>query len=151
MSSFRHNRNTRRPDSPTVAAKVPTDTDAFRVLIAVHRPRYRVRAERAAAIPGWHVRSLLNKEDPIGLINQNPPNVLIVSDDFGRQKDMGIVKAVQRFRAGGLKIIGLFEKQEAAGSAGELCDRSFCPPWKTGELRSHLTQIQLAVMAGGQP
>src|SRR5437764_13890689 len=101
-----------RPKSKAAPAKLKAenpDARRFRVLIAVHRPRYRSRAERAVDFPGWLVRSLLNKEDPVGLINQLPPHILIISDDFGRQKDLGILKAVQRYREKGMKIVGLFE------------------------------------------
>src|SRR2546423_700922 len=69
------------------AVRHPSGT--FRVLIAVHRPRYRMRAERAVTLPGWGICSLLNKQDPIGLMNQERPHLLILSDDFGRQKDLG--------------------------------------------------------------
>jgi hypothetical protein len=83
----------------------------------------------------WEVRSLLNKEDPVGLIHQKPPNVFVISDDFGRQKDLGILRAVQRFRASGMKIIALFEDAESAHENQELCDRALAPPWKTAEMR----------------
>src|SRR5688500_16810679 len=73
----------------TKADPAPTNTRTFRVLVAVHRPRYRARTERAMIGFDWEVRSLLNKEDPVGLVHQRQPNVLIISDDFGRQKDLG--------------------------------------------------------------
>jgi len=82
------------------------------------------------------VRSLLNKEDPIGMMNSKAPHVFIVSDDFGRQKDMGIIRAAQRFRAAGMKVIGLFEEPESAESAGELCDETVAPPWRTADLHA---------------
>ena len=57
----------------------------FRVLIAVHRPRYRGRAGRAAQITSWDVISLLNKQDPVGICSKapSPPDILILSGDFG--------------------------------------------------------------------
>ena len=113
----------------------------FRVLIAVHRPRFRSRAERAVDFPGWLVRSLLNKEDPVGLINQLPPHILIISDDFGRQKDMGIVKAVQRYRKAGMRIIGLFEDPEVAEMARQDCDFALAMPWKTADVHALASKV----------
>jgi hypothetical protein len=113
----------------------------FRVLVAVHRPRYRARTERAMRGFGWEVRSLLNKEDPVGLIQQKPPNVFIISDDFGRQKDLGILRAVQRFRASSMKIIALFEDAESAEEYSRLCDKVLTPPWKTAEMRENLVGL----------
>src|SRR5256885_941177 len=52
--------------NPSTVIRHPSG--AFRVLIAVHRPRYRVRAERAVTLPDWAICSLLNKQDPIGLM-----------------------------------------------------------------------------------
>ena len=117
------------------------DAKRFRVLIAVHRPRFRSRAERAVDFPGWLVRALLNKEDPVGLINQLPPHILIISDDFGRQKDLGIFKAAQRFRASGMKIIGLFEEAEVAETARPDCDFVLGMPWRTADVRALAAQI----------
>ena len=107
------------------------DAKRFRVLIAVHRPRFRSRAERGVDFPGWLIRSLLNKEDPVGLINQLPPHILIISDDFGRQKDLGILKAVQRYREAGMRVVGLFEDPEIAETAKAECDFVMAMPWKT--------------------
>src|SRR5437762_5403510 len=74
--------------TPETAGSSSDRSKAFRVLIAVNRPRYRSRAERAVRLPDWEVRSLTNKEDPIGLINQKPPHIFICSDEFGRSKNM---------------------------------------------------------------
>jgi hypothetical protein len=115
--------------------KPEREDNRFRVLIAVRRPRYRSRSERAVDIPGWEVRSLLNKEDPIGLLNQKPPHILILSADFGRNKTLGFMKAAQRFRSDKTMIIGVFEEQEDAAEAAELCDAVFFPPWKSAEMR----------------
>ena len=95
-------------------AKAP---DPFLVLIAVNRPRFRVRSERATNGDGWGVRSLLNREDPIGLLNQKQPDVLIISDDFGRNKTLGYVKASQKWRATGLYLILVTEDPEVAKAA----------------------------------
>jgi hypothetical protein len=84
------------------------------------------------------VRSLLNKEDPVGLVNRKPPHVLILSDDFGRQKDLGILRAIQRYRGSGMRVIGLFEAPEEAAENRDLCDFAFAPPWKTAEVRELL-------------
>ena len=129
-----------RPKPAVKEPQVKVD-DRFRVLIAVHRPRYRSRAERAVDLPGWAVRSLLNKEDPIGLMNQKPPHVLILSADFGRNKSLGFMKAAQKFRSDDMKIIGIFEDADEAGGAAELCDSAFSPPWKTLELRALAAQM----------
>lgn len=90
--------------------------------------------------PGWLVRSLLNKEDPVGLINQLPPQILIISDDFGRQKDLGILKAVQRFRPD-MKVVGVFEDSEIAENARPDCDYALTMPWKTADLRALAAEI----------
>src|SRR5690349_7604802 len=52
-----------------VTGGTATDTPApFRILIAVHRPRFRGRAVRAAALVGWEVTTLLNKQDVVGQV-----------------------------------------------------------------------------------
>jgi hypothetical protein len=115
--------------------------EPFRVLLAIHRPRYRARAERAAAIPGWKVRSLLNREDPIGLIVRERPDLFILSVDFARNTNVGYLRAAQRFRQAGLKIIALGETEDDAREAAGLCDRTFFPPWKTAELRADVADL----------
>src|SRR5579862_7137538 len=125
-----------RPPAPEAAGPAP-----FRVLIAVHRPRYRSRSERAVALPDWEVRSLLNREDPIGLINQKPPNIFIVSGDFGRNKELGFLKAAQRYRGDKMKIVGLFEAPDEAEAARDLCDAVLAPPWRTADLRALAAQF----------
>src|SRR5688572_10908585 len=100
LGSFRKNRDSARVKHaavPSESAALAKESKTFRVLVAVHRPRYRARTERAMTGLGWVTRSLLNKEDPVGLVHQRRPNVLIISDDFGRQKDLGILRGVQRF------------------------------------------------------
>jgi hypothetical protein len=123
---------------PKTAREDAVKTEPFRVLIAVSRPRYRSRAERATLFDDWAVRVLTNKEDPIGLINQLVPDVYIVSDDFGRSKKMGMVTAAQRWRAQGLKVVVVFEDDEKMEEAAELYDSAFAPPWKTAQLRDVL-------------
>ena len=87
------------------------NSSQFRVLIAVHRPRYRGRTERAAALVGWEITALLNKQDPVGLCAKppRPPDVLILSGDFGRQKDLAIFRAVQPYRRKGMRLVGLID------------------------------------------
>lgn len=126
---------------PKKAEKPEPEGDRFRVLIAVHRPRYRSRAERAVDLPGWEVRSLLNKEDPIGLLNQKPPHILILSADFGRNKTFGYLKAAQKYRSDQTKIIGVFEDEAGALEAADLCDAVFHPPWKTVEMRAKAAEL----------
>lgn len=118
---------TPRADQPKI--------EPFRVLIAVSRPRYRVRAERATVFDDWAIRVLTNKEDPIGLINQLMPDVYIVSEDFGKSKKMGMLTAAQRWREKGLKVVALFEDEEKMEEAAELYDAALSPPWKTIQLR----------------
>ena len=152
-------RGLRRSISPKPALKYvpgqnqlesPCRNDLFRILIAVHRPRYRVRAEQAVAVPGWEIRSLLNKEDPIGLLNQNPPHILIISDDFGHQKALGILRAAQKYRSEEMKVIGLFESAESLAPNAELFDSALAPPWKTADLRTLATQ-QFLIIRGEPP
>lgn len=129
--------------------KSPNSLDPFRVLIAVHRPRYRVRAERAAALTGWEVTSLLNKQDPVGQVHKppRPPDIVILSGDFGRQKSYAIFRAIQAGRAQGMKLIGLVEDCETAPEGfpdsvpSRLCDICITPPIKTAELRSLLSRL----------
>lgn len=131
---FKAKRVIKKAERP--AAPIAKEPNRFRVLIAVNRPRYRSRAERAVDLPGWEMRSLLNKEDPIGLMSRKPPHILILSADFGRNKTLGFLKASQRFRSEQMKLIGIFEDEEAAEGADELCDATFCPPWKTAEMQA---------------
>jgi hypothetical protein len=116
-----------RNDAPKV--------EPFRVLIAVSRPRYRSRSERATLFDDWAVRVLTNKEDPIGLINQLMPDVYVVSEDFGASKKMGMLTAAQRWRAQGLKVVAIFEDAVKMEEAAELYDAALAPPWKTVQLR----------------
>ena len=126
----------------------PVDT-TFRVLIAVHRPRFRGRAERAAALTGWNVTALLNKQDPVGIAQKppRPPDLLILSEDFGRQRDLAIFRAVQKWRSQGMKIIGLVEDCAAAPEGfpdsvpSRLCDVCLSPPYTASGLRALFVRL----------
>ena len=121
----------------------------FRVLIAVHRPRYRGRAGRAAQITSWDVISLLNKQDPVGICSKapSPPDILILSGDFGRQKNLAIFRAVQPFRAKGMILIGIVDDCSEAPEEfpesipAQLCDICLSPPYRTMEIRKILTDL----------
>ena len=138
------------PESPRVVEKAEPlrapMRGPFRIVIAIHRPRYRGRMERAAQLPGWDVTSLLNKQDPVGLVESSagPPNLVIMSDDFGRQKTFGIFKAIQKYRSQGLRIVGLadiWEAMEDGSDPALLCDECHSPPYKTDDLRNTLRRI----------
>ncbi len=121
----------------------------FRVLIAIHRPRYRGRADRAAALEGWEVVSLLNKQDPVGIVARlpGPPDILLISGDFGRQRDYAIFRAVQAGRAQGMTLVGLVEDCATPpegfpdSAPNQLCDICLEPPYKTADLRALLTRL----------
>ena len=115
--------------------------EPFSVLIAVPRPRYRSRAERAVAGTDWKVRSLLNREDPIGLLQQKLPDVLIIAVDVDKNKNVGHLRAAQPFRAKGLRIVGLFDTPEDAQDLAGSCDVTFAPPWRTSGLREAVAAI----------
>ncbi len=133
----------------SVVEDVEIGPAAFRVLIAVHRPRYRGRTERAAALVGWEVSSLLNKQDPVGQVSKapGPPDILVLSGDFGRQKDLAIFRAVQPWRSKGLKIIGLVDDCHSApvgypeSIPSKLCDICIPPPYTAANLRELLTRV----------
>lgn len=121
----------------------------FRVLIAVHRPRFRGRAERAAALVGWVVTSLLNKQDPVGATSRSdgPPDIVVLSGDFGRQKDYAIFRALQPWRAKGVRLVGLVDDCAEApperpdSRPDALCDVCIAPPYRTAELRKLFIRI----------
>src|SRR5437762_1014446 len=77
----------RRADAAAPKAPKTAKVEPFSVLIAVLRPRYRSRAERSVAGTDWKVRSLLIREDPIGLLQQKLPDVLIISVDVEKNKN----------------------------------------------------------------
>ena len=133
----------RTPEPPA-----PVD-QTFRVLIAVHRPRYRGRVDRAAALEGWSVTALLNKQDPVGLCQKppRPPDLLILSEDFGRQRDLAIFRAVQKWRSRGMRVIGLIEDCATAPEGfpdsvpADLCDVCLSPPYKAADIRALLARL----------
>ncbi len=101
------------------------------------------------AFPDWRLKSLLNKEDPVGMVNQKPPHVLILSDDFGRQKDLAILRAVQKYRGKSMRIIALFEDADSLAANAHLCDAALTPPWKTIDLREIV--VELCAKITGKP
>jgi hypothetical protein len=135
-----------RPSAGQLAAGNSAPGQPFSVLVAVHRPRYRGRAERAASLIGWRVQSLMNKEDPVGQIAKSPrpPDILIMSEDFGRQKEGGIFRAVQQWRAQGMQIVCMLDEEAHADAAGvpeELCDLVLGPPYTCATLRAALMGV----------
>jgi hypothetical protein len=139
-------------DAQAAAPEEPvadTGPGPFRVLIAVHRPRYRGRTERACALVGWVVTSLLNKQDVVGQVAKlpRPPDLVILSGDFGRQRDYGIFRAIQAWRAQGMTLVGMVEDCEAApegfpeSAPEQLCDLCLTPPYTAADLRARFAQI----------
>jgi hypothetical protein len=136
-------RGTEAVDTAAEEAKSASEA-AFRILIAVHRPRYRGRADRAAALAGWEITSLLNKQDVVGQVAKppRPPDILVLSGDFGRQRDYAIFRAVQSWRSQGMTLIGMVEDCRTAPEAypesvpEQLCDVCLTPPYKTADLRA---------------
>ena len=135
-------------DAPRVPA-APTAPGPFRIVIAVHRPRYRGRCERAAALEGWEVTSLLNRQDPVGLVAKKPgpPDLLILSGDFGRQKDYAIFRAVQPWREKGMRLVGLADDCETPpegfpdSAPQAVCDVCLAPPYTAVELRAVFARL----------
>jgi hypothetical protein len=128
------------PEIMPAPARHVSDPGPFRVLIAVHRPRFRGRAERAAALVGWDVTALLNKQDPVGQCARapRPPDLLVLSGDFGRQKDYAIFRAVQEWRKEGMRLIGLVDD---CAAPQKLCDVCLEPPYTTAALRALFARL----------
>lgn len=147
--SGRGNHRPSRGRKPPQAAAHEKEPEPFRVLLAVHRPRYRVRAERAVAFEEWAVRSLLNREDPIGLMGQKRPDLFIVSVDIAKRKHIGYLRAAQRYRQEGMRVVGLFENGEEAREAADLCDAFLVSPWRTADLREVAASLHTAIR--GEP
>ncbi len=122
----------------------PSARNPFRVVIAVHRPRFRRRAERAVQFENWEITVLLNKEDAVGACQRGPrpPDILVISHDFGRQKTLAIFRAVQNLRSSGLKIVGLVEDCNSGPDEfpeavpARLCDVCLTEPIKTADLQA---------------
>lgn len=137
-------------DVPSPApAPTPAVQGPFRIVIAVHRPRYRGRCERATALEGWETLSLLNRQDPVGAVTKKPgpPDLLVLSGDFGRQKDYAIFRAVQAWREKGMRIVGLVEDCEEPpegfpdAAPENLCDVCLTPPYTAAALRELFSQL----------
>ncbi|MBC7527306.1 MAG: hypothetical protein H7308_07120 [Chthonomonadaceae bacterium] len=143
-----------RTEQEDIRAKLP-----FRVLIAVHRPRFRGRVERAVAREGWAVTSLLTKQDPVGQVSKPPypPEIVILSHDFGRQKDLAIFRAVQKWRSQGMILVGLVEDCETAPEThpesvpSSLCDVCLTPPIKTAEVSELIADLYKAMRGERAP
>jgi hypothetical protein len=129
---------------PAVPAVMP-----FRILIAVHRPRFRGRAERAARLVGWEITTLLNKQDVVGRVAKQPgpPDLVVLSGDFGRQRDYAIFRAIQAWRNQGMTLIGMVEDCQTApegypdSSPDRLCDVCLTPPYKAADLRALFVRL----------
>lgn len=131
----------------------------FRIVIAIHRPRFRSRAERGAARVGWEVTALLNKQDPVGLCMKapRPPDILVLSGDFGRQKDYAIFRAVQASRAKGMIVVGLVEDSETApekfpdSAPKDVCDICITYPYNTADFRDLFAKIYTEIRKKAPP
>ncbi len=129
-----------RPKPKEAAEEKPQD-NSFRVLLCIHRPKYRTRVERAVAAVDWNIRSLLIKEDPIGLINQKRPDIFIVSIDSSKNKNVGFLKACQKWRAQGMRVIGVLESDADIEVIDGLCDNFVQTPWKSVDIRDIVSDI----------
>ncbi|HXG24482.1 MAG TPA: hypothetical protein VNJ09_08020 [Chthonomonadales bacterium] len=143
--SGRTNRPPNRARKPTQTVIHQKEPEPFRVLLAIHRPRYRARAERAVAFEGWAVRSLLNREDPIGRMGQKRPDLFIVSVDLAKRQNIGYLRAAQRYRQEGMRIIALFENDEEARESADLCDVFLVSPWRTADLREVAASLHMTI------
>lgn len=138
-----------RESADIVEVKASPSVGPFRVLIAVHRPRYRGRAVRASALVGWEVTTLLNKQDVVGQVSRlpGPPDIVLLSGDFGRQKDYAIFRAIQAWRAKGMQLIGMVEDCQAApeefpdAAPVRLCDVCLMPPYTAAGIRAVLARL----------
>jgi hypothetical protein len=76
-----------------------------------------------------------------------PPDLLILSGDFGRQRHYAIFRAVQAWRGQGMKLIGLVDDCRTAPEGfpesvpDKLCDICLSPPYKTADLRALYTRL----------
>lgn len=105
------------------------------------------------------MNSLLNKQDVVGQVAKlpAPPNIVILSGDFGRQRDYAIFRAIQPWRSKGMTLVGLVEDCETApenhpeSAPSALCDICLTPPYKTADLREVLTQIYRTTQGHAAP
>lgn len=124
-------------------------SNTFRILLAIHRPRFRGRAQRAAALGDWDVVALQNKQDPVGIVQKppRPPDILVISGDFGRQRSYGILRAVQSARLKGMKIVALVDDCSEAPEGypdaipSQLSDVCLTPPYLTTDLRAVFVKL----------
>jgi hypothetical protein len=76
-----------------------------------------------------------------------PPDILVLSGDFGRQKNYAIFRAVQAMRAKGMRIVGVVDDCETApegfpdSTPKNLCDVCITPPLKASDFREIFAQI----------
>ena len=104
---------------------------------------------RASALTGWDVTALLNKQDVVGQVqkSQGPPDIVLLSGDFGRQKDYAIFRAIQPWREKGMRLVGMVEDCETApegfadSAPNRLCDLCISPPYTAAGIRAHLARI----------
>ena len=137
-------------ETPEVVEELSNAPKApFRILIAVHRPRFRGRAVRASALVGWEITTLLNKQDVVGQVARlpGPPDLVLLSGDFGRQRDYAIFRAIQQWRAKGMQLIGMVEDCQTApegypdSAPDKLCDVCISPPYTAAGLRSLFARL----------
>jgi hypothetical protein len=143
-------------NAPEPADPVPMQ---FRILIAVHRPRFRGRAERAARLVGWEITTLLNKQDVVGQVAKlpRPPDFVVLSGDFGRQRDYAIFRAIQAWREKGMTLIGMVEDCQSApegfpdSSPDRLCDICLMPPYRASDLRALYVRLYEEIRGEAAP
>ncbi len=105
--------------------------------------------ERAVALQGWDITSLLNKQDAVGQVAKppRPPDLLILSGDFGRQKNYAIFRAVQAWRSQGMKLIGIMDDCETAPEGfpdsipSKMCDLCLTPPYTAADFREIFSRL----------
>ena len=133
---------------PVVEPQVPP-VGPFRIVLAIHRPRFRGRAVRASALTGWNVTTLLNKQDVVGQVSRGPrpPDIVVLSGDFGRQRDYAIFRAIQAWRKEGMQLVGMVEDCDTApegypdSAPARLCDVCISPPYTAAGIRALLVRL----------
>jgi hypothetical protein len=104
-----------------------------------HRPRYRARIERAAEGAGWQVDSLLNRQDPIGILQSNPPDILVITVDTQLNRNTGYLRAAQPFRDK-VQIVALFESAEEQREYADYAEYLHHTPWRARQVRASLAE-----------